>query len=102
MLQTDFCLADWTIQKCYVEEILPIIPCTAATKRIEWQIPAVPAFTDLSQTTLSFLVKLTLANGDPIPAQIEPDQEKGVKGYYGCGLDQLPVATLFRGLFYVS
>ena len=81
---------DYSISKIYYEEYLPINTIEKNLTKIEFNIPASPAFSNLSQTTLELTFHLLLADGSKIPAAPVPKEgEKDV--YKGAGTINYPI-----------
>ena len=87
---------DYSINKVFMEEILPLNPLDGNTTKIEYVVPASPQFTDLSQTTIEFTFHLLLENGQKVPASPIPSETEK-NPYKGCGTIQYPIGELGDG-----
>ena len=52
----------------------------------------------MAETRLEFKIRLTLANGTPLPPAVAPGPVKNATPYYSCGLIQSPGTSIFKDI----
>ena len=101
-LRLIFCvfLSESTVDRIHYEEIYPIHPLSSETRRIEFNVKAVPYWTDLAETSLFITVRIQLSNGNNLPPATPEPAPANPDAYKACGFIQNPESALFKDFIY--